>query len=32
MEHIETKEIHNYVIDLNKWEDQKPIHWAKSRI
>jgi hypothetical protein len=32
LEHMETKEIHNYVIDLNKWQDKKPIQWAKSRV
>jgi len=26
MEHMETKEIHNHVID------QKPIQWAKSKV
>jgi hypothetical protein len=23
MEHMETKEIHNYVTNLNKWQDKK---------
>jgi hypothetical protein len=32
MEQMETKEIHNYVIDLNKWWDKKPIQWAKSKV
>ncbi len=32
MEHMETKEIHNYAINLNSWQDQKSIQWAKSKI
>ena len=32
IEHMETKEIHNYGIDLNKWKDKKPIQWAKFRV
>ncbi len=32
MEHMETKDIHNYAIDFNKWKDQKPIEWAKFRV
>jgi hypothetical protein len=32
MEHMETKEIHNYGIDLNKWKEKKPIQWANFRI
>ncbi len=32
MENMETKEIHNYAIDLNKWQNQNPIQWAKSKI
>jgi hypothetical protein len=32
MEHTETKEIHNYGINLNKWQDKKPIQWAKFRV
>ncbi len=32
MEQMETKEIHNYVIGLNKWWDKKPIQWAKSKV
>jgi hypothetical protein len=32
MGHMETKEIHNYVIDLNKWSNKKPIQWAKFKI
>jgi hypothetical protein len=29
---METKDIHNYGINLNKWLDQKPIQWAKFRV
>jgi hypothetical protein len=32
MEHMETKNIHNYVIDLNKWKDQKPIQQTKFQV
>jgi hypothetical protein len=32
MEHMETKEIHNYVTNLNKWKNKKLIQWAKFRI
>jgi hypothetical protein len=32
IEHMETKEIHNYVIDLNKCSNKKSIQWAKSTI
>ncbi len=32
MEQMETKDIHNYVVDLNKWWDKKPIQWAKSKV
>jgi hypothetical protein len=32
MEHMETKEIHNYVIDLNKWQNKNLIQWAKFRV
>jgi hypothetical protein len=32
MEHMETKEIHNYVIDPNMWKNQNPTQWAKSRV
>jgi hypothetical protein len=32
MEHMEIKEIHNYVIDLNKQWNKKPIQWTKSKI
>jgi hypothetical protein len=32
MEHMETKDIHNYGINLNKWKDQKPIQWTKFRV
>jgi len=30
MEQMETNDIHNYVIDLNNWQDKKPIQWTKS--
>jgi hypothetical protein len=32
MEHMETKDIHNYGIDLNKSKDKKLIQWAKFRV
>jgi hypothetical protein len=32
MEQMETREIHNYVININKWYDQKLIQWAKFKI
>jgi len=32
MKHMETKEIHNYVLHSNKWQNQKPIQWIKSRV
>jgi len=32
MEHMETKEIHNYGIDLSKWYDHKSIQWTKFKI
>jgi hypothetical protein len=32
MEHIETKQIHNYVINLNNWSDKKAIQWTKFKV
>jgi len=32
MDHMETKEIHNYVINLNKWSNKKLVQWAKFKI
>jgi hypothetical protein len=32
MEHMETKEIHDYAININNWLDKKPMQWAKSRV
>jgi hypothetical protein len=32
MEHMETKEIHNYVKNQNNWLDKTPIQWTKSKI
>jgi hypothetical protein len=32
IKHMETKEIHNYVINLNNWSDKKPIQWAKFKV
>jgi hypothetical protein len=32
MEHTETKDIHDYVINLNKWLKKKPIQWEKCRV
>jgi hypothetical protein len=32
MKCMETKDFHNYVIDINNWLDIKPIQWAKSRV
>jgi len=31
MEHIETKYIHNYAINLNNWSNKKPIQCIKSK-
>jgi hypothetical protein len=30
--HMETKEIHNYVIDLNNWWNKKPLQSAKFKV
>jgi hypothetical protein len=32
MEHIETNEIHNYVIDLNNWLNKKLTEWVKFKV
>jgi len=32
VEHMETKEIHNYVINLNNWSNKKLIQWAKFKV
>jgi hypothetical protein len=32
IEHMKTKYIHNYAINLNNWSDKKPIQWAKSKV